>query len=110
MTEADQIRAIAELDGIIPFWHEGNKSWCAGLTTDSHISFKPYFTSYDAIIPLIQKQDDETKIKFMTKICMIYADVIGCDPDDVSSGWALTSLPISDICEALLRATGKWKE
>ena len=74
MTKEAQVSALAELDG-------------AKFHVDD-------LTSYDAIIPLIQKQEVGVR-----------ARVVQRHP----SGVTLMSTP-AQLCEALLRATGKWKE
>lgn len=102
MTTEQQIKALAELDGwksrehispidnktVIGLWYLKDTQ-CVSI-------LPPYLTSYDAIIPVIQKQTNEVK-----------ADVwfrLGC----VNWGW-LDATP-AQLCEALLRATGKWEE
>ena len=111
MKPEDQIKALAELDGWKPHPKYENVM-CRG-TSEAHIesaNLQQYRTSYDAIIPLIQKQNDNVRMMFLAKICNTYSDIIGCDPEDCSSGWALLALPRKDLCEALLRATNRWTE
>ena len=110
MTEQDQIKALAELDG----WDETKYSWVH--PSGSHYSktanngrvipdldiLPRYNTSYDAIIPLIQKQN-------VSVICRIY------DTFDGDCGWTAQAIAMikatpAQLCKALLQATGKWKE
>jgi len=87
MNQQDQIKALAELDG------------------EDAVAFpsytKPYLTSYDAILPLVQNQPHH---------------IIACIYDDMrDEGWTdgvvrLLNFTPSQLCEALLRATGKWKD
>lgn len=51
---------------------------------------KPYITSYDAIIPLLEKQERKLRCKVMA---LLYMD--GATP--------------AQLCEVLLRETGKWR-
>ncbi len=102
MTEHEIIKAVAELDGITPIWFEGNKAWVAGFTDDSSIDFKPYLTSRDAIVPVIEKLGaaDQRIVAFK---------LIGCAGSfEEIARQAMLATP-SQLCEALLRATGKWK-
>lgn len=123
MTNQDQIKALAELDG----WKEiqinppyppdtderlilGDEPVWSNGKVISYICdrrCKDYPTSYDAIIPLIRKQPDHSREEFLRQSQAIYKHNIG---QICSDGWALLSLSCQDLCEALLRATGKWKE
>lgn len=60
--------------------------------------FEKYLHSYDAIIPVIQKQDRPTQIKMMKLIAKMF---------EIELGWDATP---SQLSQALLRATGKWKD
>ena len=93
MNTTKQIKALAELDGnyfISDSWSEsvGRRRLNEWIATR-----KPYLTSYNAIIPLIQEQLDGIQSDLLAKY--------GAD---------LILMPPSQLCEALLRATGKWKE
>ena len=125
MNAQDQIKALAELDGpplfVIrkpihdPFGYYRkdacgycglNEAWrvteevgrlhIGGRPTDHDrvilepAPTKPYLTSYDAILPLVQKQPVAIKIEIMSRCCLLDAP--------------------TQLCEALLRATGKWRE
>lgn len=98
MTKQEQIKALAELDGIeidiSPYnwrWRYKDCSWNAFDLPD-------YLTSYDAIIPLIQKQNDFDLIDLEMWI-----------EDQNKLGLVIYATP-AQLCEALLRATGKWKQ
>jgi hypothetical protein len=94
MKPEEQIKALAGLDGWKP--HADG----VGYYKDRHPfiyggkSLPFYITSYDAIIPLIQKQSDGIKSDIVEKLyCM--------------GDRQLDRTP-AQLCEALLRATGKW--
>jgi hypothetical protein len=94
MTQQDQIKALAELDG----WPEM-----------PYADIKQYLTSYDAILPLVQKQQN---IVVEQVICHCL-DLGGHEPETKVCGMDLIGLfrmTPAQLCEALLRATGKWKE
>ena len=118
MNPTDQIRAIAELDGwkFVP----SHDSSLTGRAIPEHwvnddeydkiwveSAFPKYLTSYDAIIPVIQKQfihiyqwlDFERSLALVLGVCTTI--LYGRD--------ALKATP-AQLCEALLRATGKWTE
>lgn len=101
MNTQDQIKALAELDG----W----KYHTSGVAIPPHgqvWSVPNYLESYDAIIPLLQKSlihiyqwlDFEREFGKVAK-------GVGIMP---LARDALRSTP-SQLSEALLRATGKWK-
>jgi len=56
----------------------------------------PYLTSYDAIIPLIQKQTEDVKSDVVEFLYLMGDRQLERTP--------------AQLCEALLRATGKWIE
>lgn len=113
MNTTEQIKALAELDGwkltqkTIPVWeitqYDGSGEWTnkeVALYENDGATKKferlpNYLTSYDAIIPLIQKQPFE-----------IRNTIANSGPGGRLS---FMSIP-AQLCEALLRATGKWKE
>jgi hypothetical protein len=86
MKEQDQIKALAELDGCD----------CADWGMTRHTSNcaingnKPYLTSYDAIIPLIQK--------------------LGLWSQIMQQMVAVNNPTPAQLCEALLKSVGKWME
>ncbi len=101
MTKHDKVAALAELDGLVWMRDPSDHCWCwfnkitkwfCGknlFAYDDDINWEAlpdYLNSYDAIIPLIQK----LKIRLDFYL------------DEVESP--------AQLCEALLRATGKWKE
>lgn len=98
MTKQEQIKALAELDG----WRRnldiqsGEPRWKLDdgwIDEESLIeSCQNYLTSYDAIIPLIQKQS------LGVRLTMFNAYKV-----------SIMTTP-KMFCEALLRATGKWKD
>lgn len=100
----DKIRLAAELDGWKP--HEWYKDTImvmyhknGALLHEAHIDsprLRSYSTSYDAIIPLIQKQPDDVHRKFVDYL--IYNESL---PNRVYS-----ESP-SQLLDALLVATGK---
>lgn len=121
MTPQDQIKALAELDGchiaaensqgfnlvlkngdVVTVWNDetvdGDKNrYCEKLRT-----------SYDAIIPLIQKQPKTVREQIAINLWAVH---------DIDSDWAeqeawaqnFLTTP-AQLCEALLRATNKWKD
>ncbi len=110
MKNQDIIKAIAELDGWKPKY----------LSQESQgLNPPPYLTSRDAIIPVIEK-------KLSRHTCHSFFDALGliaivdwqdCDgaPSYEGDGsyfeqWVLFKAKPSQMCEALLRATGKWRE
>ena len=136
MTTQEQIKALAELDGWT--WHEclmsadsgdpysakfGYTGWLHSSVNwdaldwqqqQSLVDKEPeppsYLTSYDTIIPLIQKQDKVTQCEFLAILFRFYVN--NADHDlNYMTVWPMTfALTPSQLCEALLRATGKWKE
>jgi serine/threonine protein phosphatase PrpC len=104
MTEQEQIKALAELDGWkhkptpVGYWGDKDNGMyplsLPPLTNlNQHFNFPPYLTSYDAIIPLIQKLDANVQNKFMM-LCV----------------GGISNYTPTQLCESLLKATGKWKE
>jgi hypothetical protein len=99
MNPQEQIKALAELDGCkwIPYVEGTHAHWLT--STGTWLDMPPdYLTSYDAIIPLIQKQDEGIMEQFFDEVGKLikYAYFVYATP--------------SQLCEALLRATGKWKD
>jgi len=87
MTNEEKNKVLAELDGFEWF-------------TDAlgyRIHAKPYTESYDLIIPLIQKQPSHIKAWTEKELGLEY--------------WvaAVMATP-SQLCDALIKAVGKWKE
>ena len=117
MTNEEQIKALAELDGWKfirikkgPYNSGGYRLQLNGAEKggfDDHQKFESvcrifripnYLTSYDAIIPLIQRQARSIKA-FVERECF----------NRINSTCLFDSSP-TQLCEALLRATGKWVE
>ena len=98
MREIDQVKAIAELDG----------NWLGEEYPDKNIGgmvrYKDYLTSRDAIIPVIDKQGWETKRRIGRQL----REDFRLQDDDEIPVLILCRTP-RQLCEALLRATGKWK-
>jgi len=104
MTNDDKIKALAELDGWVPFFHHDtglwsmiNKEGCytgyqSGVSEEHcwRVCLPHYLTSYDAIIPLIQKQPMGIRVT-LEKNCTVFDSA-------------------EQLCDALLLVTGKWKE
>jgi len=81
MAREEKIKVLAELDG----WKEP-MSYPGSLPR--------YLTSYDAIIPLIQKQPKEIRLKMFEE-----------KADRVS----IMTTP-EQLADALIKAVGKWRE
>jgi hypothetical protein len=118
MTDQDQIKAIAELDGW-EYAHNdadgGSSGWRHGkqgnlLTIEQVTEFHSYLTSRDAIVPVIDKicKDDVHKwCDVIDAFCKI------CHPVNYTALQVSISLmraTPSQLSEALLRATDKWKD
>lgn len=90
MKSEQQIKALAELDGYEccckdGLWDDTHGNW----NCEVHACRVDYLSSYDAIITLIQKHWEtccESSVRTKFEVC--------ATPDQ--------------LCEALLRATGKW--
>jgi len=115
MNTTEQIKALAELDG----WEVMNNcneegedyhilsnaltdvlsNWGEGKLEEYTNHFPAYLTSYDAIIPLIQKQSIGKRWDVHNQLIKLTLQ---------SPSW--TEATPAQLCEALLRATGKWKE
>jgi hypothetical protein len=126
-TTEEQIKALAELDGWKftrvekgPYNQAGYRVWqngveCGGFDDSQKLEYTMrifgipnYRTSYDAIIPLIQKWSKVTphhKQEFVSEL----TDILGMSGCDLTTFCYIVSTP-AQLCEALLRATGKWKD
>lgn len=96
MTNQEKIKALAELDGWIC---DDQGYWSNRLDEYGQIKSYPlgglhpnWLTSYDAIIPLIQKQPEEIRSKVR---------------DILDSRCYVFDAPIDELVDALLIATGK---
>jgi hypothetical protein len=104
MKPEEQIKALAELDGLTLHtvngvtycWNEERNKNLPPYD-DGMMMIPKYLTCYDAIIPLIQKQNDHIKIRM---------DEAVRTHNTVS---AMINLTASQLCEALLKATERWK-
>jgi len=104
MTDQEQQRACAELDGWTDIGIDGvlpnGSTQFTGSKEGLMSCFVPNYSTYDAIIPLIQKQSREAKrqigwftVYFKGGVCDTHYDATP-----------------AQLREALLRATGKWKD
>jgi hypothetical protein len=108
MNPEEQIKALAELDGYVMELSTPNgvpvmclyknKKLMRECSLDSP-RMTAYLTSYDAIIPLIQKQS--------YGIVANIHDIL-CTTNDTK--YFLRNCSPTQLCEALLRATENWKE
>ncbi len=113
MTDSEIIKACAELDGLI--FKDG--VW-VGPGWNHREDCKPYLTSRDAIIPVIEKQDDDTRQGFFYKLMDVHKLNRPMVYNSAMLEWTCSHLNFADVilstpahlCEALLRATGKWIE
>jgi hypothetical protein len=98
LTPEQKNRLLAELDGWKLNVHRGYGHYPPDLNPHTNINqdfkYKDYLTSYDAIIPLVQKLSNPVKKKV--------EDTLLNDPED----WWFDSSP-SQLCDAVLVATGK---
>jgi hypothetical protein len=108
----DQIKAIAELDGIslfdarvceCAFARHSKGQMEAQDCQNISVQFPHYLTSRDAIVPVIEKQHIGIKKRIVINLSMKLA----AHPDRDCN--LLLATP-AQLCEALLRATGKRKE
>jgi hypothetical protein len=128
MTDQNITQLIAELDGgkwiYAPVAESPHRFWLDDATYISHTQdfiewdgvkaipicwdfchYKPYLTSRDSIIPVIAKtitEDDWDK--FAGALCEIN------DGQGFSAWDLLCGYNARQLCEALLRATNKWKD
>ena len=109
MKEQDIVRVCAELDG----WYFGPSD---SDTEYCWRSFRHYFNSYDAIIPLIEKvfptpNQFQTFFNELKKIVSGSSHTRKC-PDwfQEEAEFALFFATPAQLCEATLKAIGKWVE
>lgn len=106
MTDQEKIKALAELDGNpVP----DGKCLCqrCSLKNDWH-----YLTSYDAIVPLVRKLDPNLRNDFIAilwKICGNEPSVNFWTEYNFRGLFSLLVATPTQLCEALLIATGKMK-
>jgi hypothetical protein len=113
LTLQDKIKLAAELDGYVDFdWllmSEGlPRVWhCSrGIKDNKWTQMPNYATSYDAIIPLIQKQSDDVKGVIVSKFGETYNGMGLSYMQYCAAGRILMATP-SQLLDALLVATGK---
>lgn len=111
MNIKDQIKAVAELDGwklnefnrqVPPNLHPLNNANC-------DYQFPPYLTSRDAIVPVIEKiiESYGNQLSFYTSLQRL---VIKQTDNPYSIEFSCITATPQQLCEALLRTTGKWKD
>lgn len=111
MTPQDKIFSLAELDGLKPKIVEGL------LMAGDGAPIQNYLASYDAIIPLIQKQPDHIRQEFFYELMKVRGlpklpcGELGVQINITHLQFAnlLVSTP-TQLADALLIATGKMKE
>lgn len=88
-----QIKALAELDG-----------YCSVVGSKEG----SYLTSYDAIIPLVDKSvsKQSVKVDFLNSL----RQILSHEQEGPVSDYAMIVARPEQFCEALLRAHGKWIE
>ena len=111
MKPEDQIRALAELDNVedIPERYEHAKQ-CT--IQDCGSGFKPYLTSLDAVVPLIVKWCGDDGSRWDSFLYSLW-EMLKIDSDtEENDAWRVyfQKTTPAQLCEALLRATGKWKD
>jgi hypothetical protein len=120
MTEEDQIKACAELDGWTFNGHVWEKPECESVFYPSVFceASLPNYSSRDVLIPLIQKcinqnpdnEDDGGVMAQFQCALLIACNICNLSIDDVLVVQTLICASPSQLREALLRTTGKWKE
>jgi hypothetical protein len=123
METNNQIKALAELDG----WTDISSGWgrddgdvygvkpnYPDYPNPAHYAVPSYLTSYDAIIPLIQKQPKRGFDRFVRllnrEFCFGHRVPLPCRLKSSDCSFMLYQASPSQLCEALLRATRKWTE
>jgi len=104
MTPEQQIKALAELDGLHSFricsrynGIQDNDVLC-GEKDGIIYQIENYLESYNAIIPLIQKQSTGIRLQVFVRL------------QESTNSAALFLSTTTQLCEALLRSVGKWKD
>lgn len=107
MSESEQIKALAELDGwtyrksTSPYqpdgwWSPDNRGPFREREMAYDNGFYKAITSYDAIMPVIQKQTDDIKTDIVEYLYEMGDRQLDRTP--------------AQLCEALLRSVGKWSK
>lgn len=113
MNPTEQIKALAELDGWTELFCEQDRTLWGFRNGRKYSERTPdanYLTSYDAIIPLIQKQPAGVMIDFTYHLWRIIERDAKRNYNRQYDAWRLVIATPAQLCEALLRATGKWKD
>lgn len=101
MTNEDKIKVLAELDGW-KFHPDGIGYYRGELTVWTPSKPLPlYLTSYDAIIPLVQKQPRAILVRVVLSFK---------GQNDVSRMVDWLQYTPEQLADALIKAVGKWKE
>lgn len=129
MTQQEQIKALAELDGFRPaldynnprsgFYRCFKRGIVDGWIPEGELPTH-YLTSYDAIIQLIQKRiTSMCWHSFQDALGLICAETFSKSEGEnhryegdgsYQESWLIFQATPAQLCEALLRATGKWKD
>lgn len=117
MNTQEQIVELAKLDGWKPNagqWYEvkGDTTfWFTCSNDDGRTGFLPdYRVSYDAIIPLIQKLYNDGGGCLWNDLFHVLKKIkTPCECGEHWAIWMLLFTP-AQLAEALLQATGKWKD
>jgi hypothetical protein len=97
MNEQEINEACAKLDNKTCSNCGGIQCGCAMVEIGS--STPSYTTSYDAIIPLMQKENAKTKVKILDSVLV----------DDFNNDFELDATPLQ-LAISLLKAKGLWKK
>ena len=119
MTDTELTIEIAKLDG----WEQKGEAWTkVGRPYVRGLSMFNYLTSRDAIMPVIEKQIGTSFIyndkayRFVEALdFQINGKITGHSVDGlptvyVIAPWSFMLASPRQLCVALLKATGKWKE
>jgi hypothetical protein len=112
MKNQDIIKTIARLDGWINLTHLIDRTdiWTHPRTNiHCHTGEFNYLKSRDAILPVIEKQPKLVQINIVILLKDIVCRGADCPPELVVN-ILMVLATASQLCEALLRATGKWKD
>ncbi len=119
MTDQEIIIEVAKLDG-----KEGTANLCMEICreqkTDRYYESMgvDYLVSRDAIVPVIEKQDEDIRTQFFYELMTIHNLNRPREYNSTMMEWTTTHLQFSEVilsssrqlCIALLKATGKYVE
>ena len=110
MKTEDQIRALAELDGVGKPTPQPCECGCGRMLTKPWY-VQPYLTSRDAIISVIEKWCGNDNERW-NAVCykLIDALSIDCHGRTIYALRWIAMATAEKLAESLLRATGKWVE